>query len=196
MIGSQDEFMKSTNSIISTPSDSRNIRGNHISRINSPGVNKNVRDVIVTTSNVLSDAYNVNKFDTHVQRSTTQERNLELSRIEEESLKSIFPEIGPKFDSSAQVNLANSVLSESPNFKRLGHLPIATADIRNLDYISATIPKNCNRLQRSADREDQLGYTHDYETMSKTTAYRNHIKKSEIETREVFELEASIPENI
>ena len=32
--------------------------------------------------------------------------------------------------------------------------------------------------------------------MSKTTAYRNHIKNSEIETRKVFEREPSIPENI
>ena len=32
--------------------------------------------------------------------------------------------------------------------------------------------------------------------MSETTAYRNHIKNSEIETREVFERETSSPENI
>ena len=32
--------------------------------------------------------------------------------------------------------------------------------------------------------------------MSETTAYRNHIKNSEIETREVFERETPSPENI
>ena len=32
--------------------------------------------------------------------------------------------------------------------------------------------------------------------MSKTTAYRNHIKNSEVETREVFERETLSPENI
>ena len=32
-------------------------------------------------------------------------------------------------------------------------------------------------------------HTHDVETMSETTAYRNHIKDSEIETRKVFERE-------
>ena len=32
--------------------------------------------------------------------------------------------------------------------------------------------------------------------MNETTAYRNHIKNSEIETREVFEQETSSPENI
>ena len=110
-----------------------------------------------------------------------------MSRVEEESLKSIFPELGTKLDSSVQLNFANSVVRESPKFKRLGHPPIETADIRNLEYISANRTKKFNRLQKSADRDDWLGYTHDFETMSNTTAYRNHIKNSEIETREVFE---------
>ena len=162
MIGFQEKSMKTVNSIMSIPSDGRNIRGGSISRIDTPGVNKNVWGLIDTTSNVLSDAENVKKFDTHVQRSTTQERNLESSRIEEESLRSIFPELGSKFDSSVRVKLANSVLSEIPNLKFLGHLPIETADIRNLECISATRPKNCNGLWRSADRDDCLGCTHDF----------------------------------
>ena len=145
---------------------------------------------------MLSDADNVKKFDTHVQSSTTQERNVESSRIEEVGVKIIFPEIGKEFNSSVRVNLANSVLSESPKFKRLGHQTIETADIRNLDYISAIRPNNCNSLRGSTDRDDRLGYTHDFETMSETTAYRNHIKNSEIETREVFERETLSPENI
>ena len=66
LIGLQDESTKITNRIMSTPSDGRNIRGNRISRIDTPGVNKNVWGVIDTTSNVLSDADNVKKFDTRV----------------------------------------------------------------------------------------------------------------------------------
>ena len=42
----------------------------------TPRSEKNVWGVIDTTSNVLSDAENVKKFDTHVQRSMTKERNL------------------------------------------------------------------------------------------------------------------------
>ena len=42
IIGSQDESMKSTNRIICMPSDSRNMRGNRISRIDTPRVNKNI----------------------------------------------------------------------------------------------------------------------------------------------------------
>ena len=113
MIGPQDKSVKITNRIISTPSDSRNITGNRISRIDTTGVNKDVWGVIDTTSNVMSDADNVEKFDTSVQRSTTQERNLESSRIEEESLKIIYPELISELDPSVRVNLANSVVRKS-----------------------------------------------------------------------------------
>ena len=132
VIGPQEESVKRTNRIICTPSNSRNISGNHISRIDTPGVNKDIWGVIDTTSNVLSGTDNVDKFDTIVQRSTTQERNMESSRIEEESLKSIFAKLGTKLDPSARVNLANSVVRESPKYKSLGHPTIDTADIQNL----------------------------------------------------------------
>ena len=36
-----------------------------------------------------------------------------------------------------------------------------------------------------------MAHTHDVETMSETTAYQNHIKYSEIETRNFFERETS-----
>ena len=127
---------------------------------------------------MLSDADNVKKFNTTVQSSTTLERNLESSRIEEESLKSIFPELGTKLDSSVRVNLANSVVRKSLEFKSLGHPPIETADIRNLDYISATRLKNCNGLRRSTDRDDRLGYAHDFETMSKTHWHNTEIGRA------------------
>ena len=40
-----------------------------------------------------------------------------------------------------------------------------------------------------------MGYTHDFETVRETTVYRNHIKNSELETREVFERETgNIPQ--
>ena len=116
--------------------------------------------------------------------------------IEEVGVKSIFPELGKDSDPSVRVNLANSVLREIPKFKIHGHPTIETADIQNLDYISATRSKNCNGLRAGMERYDRLGYTHDCETMSETIAYHNHIKNSEIETREVFERETSSPENI
>ena len=72
VIGAQDKYVKRTNRIISMPSDSIHISGNRISRIDTPGVKKDVWSVIDTTSNMLSDADNVKKFDSSVQSSTTQ----------------------------------------------------------------------------------------------------------------------------
>ena len=102
-------------------------------------------------------------------------------------MKSIFPELGKEPDPSVRVNLVNSVLNKSPNFITLGHPTVETADIRNLDFVTATIVKNLNGLRRGKERDNRLGYTHDFETMSETTTYRNHIKNYEIETREFFE---------
>ena len=85
------------------------------------------------------------------------------------------------------MNLVNSVLSKSPKFINLGHPTVETADIRNIDFTASTRAKNLNGLRRGTERDDRLGHTHDFETMSETTAYRNHIKNYEIETREVFE---------
>ena len=87
VIGPQDEFMKSNNRIICTPSDSRNIRGEHISRIDTQGLNNYIWIVIDTTSNLLSCTDNVEKFDILVHSSTTQRRNLKLLWIKELSAR-------------------------------------------------------------------------------------------------------------
>ena len=61
-------------------------------------------------------------------------------------------------------------------------------------YAILISPPSTRAKSLSGTRKDnfspsRLGYTHDYETMSKTIAYRNHIKNYELETREVFEQE-------
>ena len=91
MIGPQDESVEINRKIICTSSDSRNIRGDH-TRIETPVVNGDVfSSRSNTTLNVLSCTGNVEKFDTLFHGSTTQERNLESSCIEEVGVKSIFP---------------------------------------------------------------------------------------------------------
>ena len=196
VIGSQNESVGGNSNIICTSRDSRNSMGNH-SRIGTPIGNKYIcsqrRD---TTSNSLSCTGSIEKFDTHVLGSVTQERNLELLCIEEVGVKIILPEIVKESNSSGQMNLANSVLSESPKFISLGHPTVETADIRNIDFATSTRAKILNWLRRDMERDDRLGYTHDFETMRETTAYRNHIKNSELETRQVFEQETWSPENI
>ena len=176
MIGPQYKSVKINRRIICTSGDSRNIRGNH-SRIETPGENEEIwspRSNI--TSNALSCTDNVKKFDTLVHGSTTQERNLESSRNKEVGVISIFPELGKEPDSSVRVNLTNSVLSKSPKLISLGQPTVETANIRNIDFTTFTRAKNLNGLRRVMERDDKLGYMHDFETMSITAAYRNHIK--------------------
>ena len=189
MIGLQYESVGSNRNIICTSLDSRNITGNH-SSIVTPGVNKDVFSPRSdTTSNLLSCTGRIKKFDNHVHGSATQERNLESSCIEEVSVKSILPEIVEESDSSGRMSLANYVLSERQKFISLGHLTVETADIRNIDFSTSTRANILNGLLRDTERDDRLGYTHNFETMSETTAYCNHINNSELETREVFERE-------
>ena len=114
VIGLQYESVGGNRNIICTLIDSRNSMGNH-SRIGTPGVNRDIFGPSSnTTSNLLSCTAGIEKFDTHVHGSTTQERNLELLCIEEVGVKSILSEIVKESDSSGRVNLVNSVLSESP----------------------------------------------------------------------------------
>ena len=72
----------------------------------------------------------------------------------------------------------DGVLSKSPKFITLGHPTVKTADIQNIDFATSTRAKNLNGLQRGTEMDYRLGYTHDFETMGETTAYRNHIKNS------------------
>ena len=115
-----------------------------------------------TTSSVLTCTDNVKKFNTLVHGSMTQEMNPESSRIKEVGVKSFFPELGKEPDSSVRVNLTNSVFSESPKFISLGHPTVETADIQNIDFSTSTRAKNLNGLRGGTERDDRLGYTHDF----------------------------------
>ena len=75
------------------------------------------------------------------------------------------------------MNLANSLDIEIPKLVHFGHLLIETNNVGNLlDGIVATRIENSNRIWRRTDMDDRMAHTHYVETMSKTTAYRNHIK--------------------
>ena len=111
-------------------------------------------------------------------------------------MKIILSEIVKGFYSSGRVNLVNSVISNSPKFKSLGHPTIETVDIRNIDFGTSTRARSLKGIRRDNKRDGRLRYTHGFENMSKMTAYRNHIKNSELETREGFEREPWSPENI
>ena len=104
-------------------------------------------------------------------------------------VKSIPETIVANLDPSIQVNLANSVLRESLKFKNLRIPNFDATDIRNLDFAPYTRAKRLNGIRRDNFRDARLGYTHDFEIMSKTKAYSNHIKNSKLETRESFDRE-------
>ena len=116
-----------------------------------------------------------------------KERNSNFSCIEKLGVKSVFGKIVADLDPSIWVNLANSVFSKIPKFKSLRLPAVNAMDIRNLDLSPSTRAKSLSGTRRDNFSPSRLGYTHDFETMSKNTAYRNHIKNSELETRDVFE---------
>ena len=91
-----------------------------------------------------------------------------------------------------RMNLTNSVLSESPKFKSLRLPAVNATDIRNLNFAPSTRAKMLSGTRRDKGRDTRLGYTYYFEKVSETTAFRNHIKNSELETREVLERETRI----
>ena len=93
------------------------------------------------------------------------------------------------FNPSIRVNLTNSVLRESPKFKNPGLPNFDVMGKQNIDFATSTRAKYLNGTRGDKFIADRLGYTHDFERASKKTAYINHIKNSELETREVFERE-------
>ena len=110
-------------------------------------------------------------------------------------VKSVLGEIVAGLDPSKRVNLANSVLSESPKFNSLGLPAVDATDIRNIDFAPSTRKNILSGNLKDDFSPSRLGYTHGFETMSETTAYRNHINNSELETREVFDQETeNIPQ--
>ena len=60
---------------------------------------------------------------------------------------------------------------------------------KTVNFTTSTRAKSLNGMQRDNFRSDWLGNAHDFERVSETTAYSNHIKNSELETRELFEWE-------
>ena len=84
------------------------------------------------------------------------------------------------------MNLANSVLSKIPKFITSGS---DATSIHDINFAPSTRAKSLNGTRRDNFRDARLGYTHDFERMSKTAAYSNHIKNSELETGDFLKRE-------
>ena len=69
-------------------------------------------------------------------------------------------------------------------------------DELNIAFSPSTREKSLNGTERENLNGDWLSSSHGFEIPSKTTAYINHIKNSELETWKVFERENIQTENI
>ena len=192
VIGSQCKRLGGNRNILNcTLPDIRNIWRNN-SWIGTPRLNEVIfspsRD-LTKTSSLRSCTGSIKPLETFVHRFATQERNSNFSCIEKYGVKSVLDEIVPDLDPIKQVNLPNFFLSESPEFKNIGLLVVDETDTRNLNFVSSTRPNSLSGKRKDNVSTSRMGYTYDFETMSKTTAYSNHIKNSEFETRQVFERE-------
>ena len=102
VIALQNKTMLSCHRIVRLSSEIGDSRIDHGS-IDTPFVNKSFWSVDDNFS-VRSDVGEVNKLDTSVQQSLINKRNTESSRIEEESLKSVFSKIGEESNLSKRMN--------------------------------------------------------------------------------------------
>ena len=106
VVALQNKPTLSCNRKVRASSEIGNSRIDH-SRIGNPIVNKNIWSVDNNFS-VQSDVDKADKLDTSVLRFPTNERNTASTRIDEESLKSVFYKIVEESKSSERKNVANS----------------------------------------------------------------------------------------
>ena len=111
-------------------------------------------------------------------------------------VKSLLGEIVTDLDPSKRVNLASAVLSEIQKFIHFGLLSFNEMDKPNIAFSLYIRAKTLNGTERDNFKADWLASRRDFETVSETTAYSNHIKNSELETKKVFEQENIQTDNI
>ena len=163
----------------------------------APGVNVDVSSPSRgSNSSFTKWSRNIKPLNTSVDVYAAKERNSNFFCIEKVGVKSLPGEIVADLDPSKLVNLASSVISESPKFINLRLMSFNTTGIPNIALTPSTRSKSLNGTWRENFRDNWLSCSHGFETLSETTAYSNHIKNSGVETRQVFEQENIQTENI
>ena len=84
------------------------------------------------------------------------------------------------------LNLANSVIRESPKFMNIGLLSFDETGKPNIAFSPSTRAKSLNGIGRENFKANWLASMRDFEIVSEMTSYSNHIKNSELETGEFF----------
>ena len=111
-------------------------------------------------------------------------------------MKSLPGEIVTDLDPIKRVNLASYVLSEIPKFINFGLPFLNSTDQQKSVFAPSTRAKTLNGTGRENFNSNWLAYSHGFERVRETTVYSNHIKNSELETRQVFERENIQTKNI
>ena len=135
---------------------------------------------------------NTEPLNTSVDGSAAQNRNLTCFCIKKNGVKSLPGEAVNDLDPSKWVNLASSVLSESPNFIDFGLLSFNATGKPNSVFAPSTRAKILNGTERKNLNGDWLTSSHGFVRVSDTKAYNIYIKNS----RQVFERENIQTENI
>ena len=99
------------------------------SRIFSPGMNEDISSRDDVRSTIQNDVGKADKLDATVERSPTDEWNTASSQIEEGTPEVIFRKFVKQFDSSEQMNLANSLRVQTPELVSFRHPPVQTENV-------------------------------------------------------------------
>ena len=150
------------------------------SKIFAPFTNKDISIIDNVLSNDRSGIGKAEKLDTAVQQSSTDKRNTAPSQIEEGSPKSILTEIVEEYNSSKQMNLANSLGVHTPKLVSFRHPPMQKDNVGDRSNGSvATRVVEQDGIWRPTDRDVRTTPTHgEIETISEKLVYHKFIKDS------------------
>ena len=168
------------------------------SQIIAPRMHEDISGRENVRSNFRNDVRIADKLDTNVDGLTTNERNTESSRIVECTPKSIFRKEIKEFDSSSQMNLANSVPVKTPDLVYVRELTSNTDNV--------TDRRSGDVATRIADKDGIWGpkpsnigtaATHDeIKNISEKLAFSKYLKELDFETIKMLEREHKERENI
>ena len=131
-----------------------------------------------------SDVRIADELDTTVKAFTTDKRNTESSVIIESAPKSIFIKESEQFDSSGRMNLANSVLVETPDLVSFRDPPIQTHNVtdRRSGGVATSIADK-DRIWTPRPSDIGTAATHDnLKNINERLAFCKYLNKLDFET--------------
>ena len=129
------------------------------------------------------------KLNTTVEAFTSNERNTESSGIIESAPESVFVKKSEQFDSSGQVNFANSVPVESPDLVSFRDPPVETHNVTDGGTgIVATSIADKDWIWRVGASNIGTGATHaELKDFNEKLAFREYLNDLDLETIQMLE---------